>query len=110
MNRGTGPWASSRRARLTPGGFLDTRFLRPLRLSQDALAKELGVSRRRVNEIVRGRRAITSDTACRLGSYFGTGPEFWLSLQQAWDSYQAQRRSAQGHPWVETRIPGAEEK
>ena len=84
---------SSRRARLTPGMFLDTRFLRPLNLSQDALAKHLGVSRRRVNEIVRGRRGITIDTAQRLGRYFGTGPDFWLSLQQSWDSYKAYRRA-----------------
>ncbi len=82
---------SSRRARLTPGMFLETRFLRPLNLSQDALAKRLGVSRRRVNEIVRGRRGITPDTAQRLGRYFGTGPDFWLSLQQSWDSYKAYR-------------------
>ncbi len=82
---------SSRRARLTPGMFLDTRFLRPLRLSQDALAKHLGVSRRRINEIVRGRRGITTDTAVRLGHYFGTGPDFWLSLQRSWDSYKVFR-------------------
>src|SRR5208282_4794240 len=84
---------SSRRARLTPGMFLETRFLRPLNLSQDALAKHLGVSRRRINEIVRGRRGITTDTAERLGRYFGTGPDFWLSLQQSWDSYKAYRRA-----------------
>jgi addiction module HigA family antidote len=83
----------SRRARLTPGVFLETRFLRPLKLSQDALARHLGISRRRVNEIVRGRRSITVDTAQRLGAYFGTGPEFWLSLQHAWDSYRAARAS-----------------
>ena len=42
-----------------------------------------------MNELVRGRRAISADTALRLGRYFGTGPEFWLSLQQAWDNYLA---------------------
>ena len=83
----------SRRARLTPGFFLETRFLRPLNLSQDELAKHLGVSRRRINEIVRGRRGITTDTAVRLGQYFGTGPDFWLSLQHSWDSYSAYRRA-----------------
>ena len=84
---------SSQRARLTPGMFLDTRFLRPLQLSQDALAKHLGVSRRRINEIVRGRRGITTDTAVRLGRYFGTGPDFWLSLQHSWDTYKAFRKT-----------------
>jgi addiction module HigA family antidote len=86
-------YGASRRARLTPGLFLETRVLKPLNLSQEALAKRLGVSRRRINEIVRGRRAITADTALRLGHYFGTGPEFWLSLQQAWDTHQALRLS-----------------
>jgi addiction module HigA family antidote len=84
--------AHSRSARLTPGVFLDTRFLKPLHLSQEALARHLGVSRRRVNEIVRGRRSITPDTALRLGHYFGTGPEFWLNLQNSWDLYATGRR------------------
>lgn len=74
-----------------PGAFLETRFLKPLNISQDALAIGLDISRRRVNELVRGRRAISPDTAIRLGRYFGTGPEFWLSLQQAWDNYLAWR-------------------
>ena len=74
-----------------PGAFLETRFLKPLGISQEALALGLEISRRRVNELVRGRRAISADTALRLGRYFGTGPEFWLSLQQAWDNYLAWR-------------------
>ena len=72
-----------------PGVFLESRFLVPLRITQDALAKGLGISRRRVNELVRGRRSISADTAIRLGLYFRTGPEFWLNLQQAWDTYLA---------------------
>ena len=85
--------ASSTRRRLPPhpGMFLESRFLKPLKISQDALARGLGVSRRRVNELIRGHRAITPDTAIRLGNYFGTGPEFWMNLQQAWDIYQAWR-------------------
>lgn len=74
---------------LHPGQFLDSRFLQPLALSQDALAKAIGVSRRRVNEIVNGRRGLTPDTALRLARYFGTGPELWLQLQSAWDLHQA---------------------
>jgi addiction module HigA family antidote len=72
-----------------PGQFLESRFLRPLDLSQEALAKALGISRRRVNEIVNGRRALTPDTALRLARYFDTGPELWLHLQAAWDLYFA---------------------
>lgn len=83
-----------------PGAFLETRFLKPLNISQEALAEGLSISRRRVNELVRGRRAISSDTAVRLGRYFGTGPEFWLSLQQAWDNYLAWRA------WRATPVPG----
>ena len=57
---------TSRRLRLTPGVFLEMRFTRPLRRSQETLAKELGVSRRRINEIVRGRRCISTEAArCR---------------------------------------------
>jgi len=74
-----------------PGLFLESRFLKPLHISQEALASGLGVSRRRVNELVRGRRAISADTAIRLGLYFGTGPELWVNLQRAWDVYQAWR-------------------
>jgi addiction module HigA family antidote len=72
-----------------PGQFLDSRFLQPLCLSQDALAKALGISRRRVNEIVNGRRGLTADTALRLARHFGTGPELWLHLQAAWDLHRA---------------------
>jgi addiction module HigA family antidote len=79
-----------------PGLFLDSRFLKPLGITQDALARGLGVSRRRVNELVRGRRAISADTAIRLGLFFRTGPEFWMNLQQAWDMYQAWRAWRRG--------------
>ena len=74
-----------------PGQFLDSRFLQPLALSQEALARALGISRRRVNEIVNGRRGLSPDTALRLARYFGTGPELWLHLQAAWDLHRAQR-------------------
>ena len=77
------------RPRLTPGAFLESRFLQPLGLSQGRLARALGVSRRRINEIIRGHRAISLDTAIRLGDYFGTGPEFWMRLQSSWDMHRA---------------------
>jgi addiction module HigA family antidote len=75
-----------------PGQFLDSRFLQPLALSQEALAQALGISRRRVNEIVNGRRGLTADTALRLARYFGTGPELWLHLQAAWDLHIARQQ------------------
>jgi addiction module HigA family antidote len=81
-----------------PGRFLETRFLRPLGISQSELAAALGVSRRRVNELIRGHRAITADTAVRLGMYFGNEPGFWLQLQLAWDVYVATRRAASRPP------------
>jgi addiction module HigA family antidote len=74
-----------------PGYFLETRYLKPLGLTQLELAEALGVSRRRVNELVRGRRGVTPDTALRLASYFRTGPEFWMQLQLAWDIHQTRR-------------------
>jgi antitoxin HigA-1 len=71
-----------------PGYFLHTRYLKPLGLTQLALASALGISRRRVNELVRGRRGVTPDTALRLADYFNTEPEFWMQLQVAWDMHR----------------------
>jgi len=98
--RGGGPPAGPRRpARLTlasrtpphPGQFLQTRFLTPLAISQTDLAAALGVSRRRVNELIRGRRGITPDTAVRLAIFFGNEATFWMHLQVAWDMHAAAR-------------------
>lgn len=75
----------------TPGEILLEDFLRPLDLSQNKLAREIGVHPRRVNEIVLGRRTITADTALRLARYFGTGPEFWMNLQTDYDLRMARR-------------------
>ncbi len=60
-------------------------FIVPLGLSQNRLGNELGVSPRRINEIVHGKRRITADTALRLGIYFGNSPRFWLGLQMDYD-------------------------
>ena len=79
----------SRREPIHPGYFLDTRYLKPLKLTQLALADALGISRRRVNELIRGKRGVTADTAVRLAAYFRTEPEFWMQLQSAWDVHQA---------------------
>jgi addiction module HigA family antidote len=74
-----------------PGQFLESRFLKPLGISQTELARALGVSRRRVNELINGRRAITPDTAVRLAMYFGNEAAFWMHLQVAWDMHSAAR-------------------
>ncbi len=68
-----------------PGDILMTEFLAPLGLSQYRLAQDLSVSPRRINEIVHGARAVTADTALRLGRYFGTSAQFWLNLQSRYD-------------------------
>ncbi len=81
----------ARREPVHPGYFLDTRYLKPLKLTQLALADALGISRRRVNELIRGKRGVTPDTAVRLAGYFRTEPEFWLQLQVAWDVHQAMK-------------------
>ncbi|MFM8933640.1 MAG: HigA family addiction module antitoxin [Gemmataceae bacterium] len=68
-----------------PGEILMEEFLIPLGISQYRLAKEISVPPRRVNEIVKGIRAITTDTALRLGRYFQTSEQFWLNLQSHFD-------------------------
>ena len=70
---------------IRPGEILREDFLRPLDISVYALANAIKVPRSRVNDIVRGRRAITADTALRLGRYFGTSAEFWINLQAYYD-------------------------
>lgn len=70
---------------ITPGEILSEEFLRPLGISEYRLAKDIGVSPRRINEIVHGTRAITVDTAYRFSRYFGTSVELWLNLQARHD-------------------------
>ena len=68
-----------------PGVVLSQEFLAPLGLSQVALASHSGVSVQRINELVRGKRGVTSDTAWLLAQAFDTTPEFWINLQSAYD-------------------------
>lgn len=72
-----------------PGDILKTEFMEPLGLSSYRLAKELHISAPRVNDIVRGKRSITADTAMRLSAYFGNSPHFWLNLQMDHDLWVA---------------------
>ena len=74
-----------------PGEILRDEFLTPMEISVYELAKALKVQRSRLNDIVLRRRAITTDTALRLGRYFGTSPEFWINLQARYDLDVAER-------------------
>jgi addiction module HigA family antidote len=68
-----------------PGEVLLEEFIKPMKLSQNRLAIEIGVDARRINEITLGTRSVTADTALRLGRYFGVSPQFWLGLQAEYD-------------------------
>ncbi len=70
---------------IPPGEILVEEFLKPLGISQNRLARDIGVPPPRINAIVQGKRAITADTALRLGRYFGMEPEFWMHLQARYE-------------------------
>ena len=77
-----------------PGEMLLHEFLLPMGMTQHTLASAIKVPYQRVNEVVRGRRGVTPSTALRLSRFFGTSPDFWMSLQLRWDLYHAQRAEA----------------
>src|SRR5213594_4129167 len=79
------PRQTKKLASVHPGEILRDEFLKPLGISQYRLAKDTSVPPRRINEIVRGTRAISADTALRLARYFGTSERFWLNLQSQYD-------------------------
>lgn len=76
-----------------PGEILREEVLKPTKLSANALAREIRVPVTRISEILHGRRGITADTALRLARFLGTTPEFWLSLQAAYDLKLAARQA-----------------
>lgn len=78
----------------TPGEILLEEFLKPMGITQYRLAKEIGVSQRRIGEIVAGKRAVTADTGLRLSRYFGTSDEFWTGLQLSYDQALAKEALA----------------
>jgi addiction module HigA family antidote len=82
----------------SPGEMLLEEFIKPLGLTQGALADKLGMSRVAVNEIVNGRRGVTPATALRLGKALGTTPEFWLNGQISVDLYKAEHDEELGFP------------
>jgi addiction module HigA family antidote len=83
-----------------PGRMLERLVLQPLSLSQSETARQLGISRRRVNELVQGQRAMSPDTAIRCALAFGLDASFWLGLQARWDSYHHWRSLRQASPPV----------
>jgi addiction module HigA family antidote len=76
---------------ITPGEILWEDYMKPLKLSQNALGRALGVPPRRINEIIHNKRAVTLDTSLRLGRFFGQSPRFWLNLQTECDLRNASR-------------------
>lgn len=87
-----------------PGEILLEEFLRPMGITQYRLAKDINVPQRRISEIVQGKRAITADTALRLGHFFRMEAQFWLNLQTRYDLLQAElalasRLKAEVHPY-----------
>src|SRR5215469_14435866 len=77
--------AANEFAPVSPGEMIKQEFLAEYGLSQNQLAKALGISPNRIAEIVSNRRRITADTALRLSLYFGNSPEFWMNLQSHYD-------------------------
>ena len=77
-----------------PGEILRSEFMEPLGLTAYRLAKELHISAPRVNDLVRGKRGVTADTALRLSRYFGNSAQFWIGLQSGHDLWVASRNKA----------------
>jgi addiction module HigA family antidote len=80
-------------ARLHPGKTLIDQYLKPNGLSQNQLARAIGVPPRRINEIILGKRSITADTAIRLGYFFGNSASYWMHLQSEYEIGQAQEKN-----------------
>lgn len=89
-----------------PGEILLEEFLKPMGITQYRLAKEIGVSQRRIGEIVAGTRAVTADTGLRLSKFFGMSEGFWVGLQVDYDAAQAKDKLAGAlakiKPWIGT--------
>ena len=90
---------------IPPGEILREEFMRPLGISVTALARDIAVPANRISQIVNGKRALSADTALRLGKYFGVSPEIWLDLQSEYELRLA-RRTTWKHvePRVRTRV------
>jgi len=93
--------------RIHPGEILREEYLKPLKLSATALAKQLHVSVPTVNDIVRQRRAVTADMAIRLARFFSTSEQFWLNLQDAYDVSRAKEKLTKTLKQIKPRAHGA---
>ena len=91
-----------------PGTILQEEFLHPMGLTQAKLARALGIPLNRVNEMVRGKRGSTPQSALLLGEYFGNSPEFWMNLQTAHDlsraKQQMKRKPGRAVPKTKMRV------
>lgn len=85
----------SNRAPTHPGEILLKEFLEPLGMTQVTAAERMGIPTNRLNEVVRGKRGVTAETALLLSELLGTSPQFWMNLQTACDLHAASRRRAQ---------------
>ena len=74
-----------------PGEMLLEEFLRPLGITQSEAARRMEIPLNRLNEVIRGRRGVTADTALRLAKLLNTDPEIWMNLQNQWDLWHAAR-------------------
>ena len=86
---------------IPPGEILLEEFMKPNRISQNRLARDIDINPARVNDIVHGRSAITAPVALRLAKYFNTTPEFWMNLQAGFELRKARERE---WPKIEKRI------
>lgn len=98
------------RAPTHPGEMLRAEFIEPLGITQTAFAARLGVSFPRLNEIIKGRRSVTPDTALRLARLLGMPADFWLGLQSDWDLWHAMRsdKAAEIGDLIPLEMPAAE--
>ncbi len=78
-------------ANIHPGEILLEEFLKPMGISQNKIARDIGVPPRRINEVVHGNRAVTADTAVRLAKYFNVSESFWMGLQSDYEIEAARR-------------------
>lgn len=95
----------------SPGEILLEEFLKPMGITQYRLAKEIGVSQRRIGEIVAGKRSVTADTGLRLSKFFGMSEGFWVGLQVDYDAAQAKEKLgkvlSQIKPWQDQNLHAA---
>ena len=101
---------TTKRRPTTPGVILEEEFMAPLGMTQGELADRLGIARRRVNEIIGGKRDITSDTASRLAKAFGVSAMFWLNLQMAYNLWKVEQNKRKEYAAIKPIGPRTNKK